>query len=69
MADMCHRKCDRYKDDDNCCDNFLSGRGSMDRFQIEENVVNDFVTLVGLMAGIHIIAITVLTSKMYCKKK
>ena len=69
LADMCvHRRC-QHSDGDQCCDNFLDGRGHLARFSLSEHVTRDLLILVALMFGFHLIAIIVLTAKMYFKKK
>jgi len=67
MADMCNGLCDNSKSE--CCDNFLSGEDHLKRYQLREDVNRDLIVLTSLMAGFHIVALIVLSAKMYFKKK
>jgi len=67
LADMCVHRCEHG--DDKCCDNFLDGQGHLDRFSLSENTTRDLLVLVAFMFGCHLVAIIVLSAKMYFKKK
>ena len=68
MSDMCQRLC-RKGENSHCCDNYLSGQEHLDKYQLRKSVTRDLVALTALLAGFHLIAIIVLSVKMYLKKK
>ena len=61
ISDVCFPKAE--------CDNFMSGRDVLISFEMEENNHINRVAMVCLAVGFHIIGFTVLTVKMWFKRK
>jgi len=61
VGDLCYPKVE--------CDNFMSGQDVLNTFEMEENNQIFRIAMVLLALGIHTIGITVLTVKMWFKRK
>ena len=61
VSDLCLPKTD--------CDNYMSGKESVGHFDFEERNTMNQVAMICLALGYNIVALTVLTVKMWCKRR